>query len=71
MNWIKRHKLWSLVFLYFGVGILFSVIGGALGIINPIGLGFVMGLFLWGYLFLCFILLKIFSKGQGKEDEKI
>lgn len=65
MNWIKRHKLWSLVFLYFGVGFLVSL----LGIADPLVLGELMGLFFLAYLFLCFIVLKIIGKRKIKDEE--
>lgn len=72
MNWIKGHKLWSLLFLYFfGVGVLVNALLSVLGIVDTAGFGFIVGLFWPVYLLLCFILLKIFDKVQGKEDEKV
>jgi len=65
MNWIKRHKLWSLVFLYFGVGIIISL----LGITDPLVLGELMGLFFLAYLLLCFIGLKILHKKKTENEE--
>ena len=64
MEWIKRHKLWSLIILYFGVGV------GAMLIYDPLAIGELIGLFFWGYLFVCFMALKIAERKQGKEDEK-
>lgn len=62
MNWIKMHKLWSLLFLYLGIGILVGSIIGYLGIVDTGALGQLMGVFLWPYLFLCFIALRILKK---------
>ena len=58
MNWVKRHKLWSSLFLYLGIGIL----GSYLPFIDPSSLGLMMGICLLPYFFVCFIALKALRK---------
>lgn len=58
MNWVKRHKLWSLLFFYLGIAIL----GGSLPFIDSLGFGEMMGICLVPYLFVCFIALKALRK---------
>jgi len=63
MNWIKRHKLWSLLFAYLGVGILVSLVG----VIPPFLLGELMGLLLLPYLFFCWGILRMLRKDTIEE----
>lgn len=60
ISWVKRHKLWSLTLLYFGVGLLLGYF-----VKNPLALGEVMGLLYWPYLFICYNVCK---ERQGEKD---
>ncbi len=57
MNWVKRHRLWSLIFLYLGVGILVGSLLDVTGVADGGQFNRFLGMGFLPYLYCCKIIL--------------